>query len=215
MSEPSMNAAPLDDLDDRIELAIRERPELNESRLRLEQRRLETIVTRNGLLPRLDFFVTLGKTGFSDELADAFKDLDGPTFDLSAGLDFSYPLGNRAAEGRNRAALTSRRQAAASVENLQQLVRLDVRTAAVEVERAREQIAASAATRSLREEALRAEEERFRVGDSTSLLVAQAQRDLLESQIAEVDAVVAYRIALIELYLAEGTLLARRGLLLD
>jgi outer membrane protein len=31
-----------------------------------EQQRLETVVTRNGLLPRLDFFITLGKTGYAD-----------------------------------------------------------------------------------------------------------------------------------------------------
>ena len=214
-SDPSMDAPPLNDLEARIELAVHERPELNEARLRLEQRRLETIVTRNGRLPRLDFFVALGKTGYSSEFPHSFSELDGPTFDLTAGLDFSYPLGNRAAEGLNRAAFASRRQAAESVENLEQLVRVDVRVAAVEVERAREQIAASAATRALREEALRAEQERFRVGDSTSLLVAQAQRDLVESQIAEIDAIVSYRIALIDLYLAEGTLLSRRGLLLE
>jgi outer membrane protein TolC len=67
-------------------------------------------------------------------------------------------------------------------------------------------------TRALREEALRAENERFRVGSSTTLLVAQAQRDLLESQIAEVEALTAYRLALIDLYVAEGTLTQRRGL---
>lgn len=214
-SNPSMTTTPLDDIDDRIALAVQERPELNEARLRLEQRRLDTIVTRNGLLPRLDFFVSLGKTGFGTELLESFEELDGPTFDLTAGVDFSYPLGNRIAEAQDRGARISRRQAAASVKNLEQLVRQDVRIAAVEVERAREQIAATAATRALREEALRAEEERFRVGDSTSILVAQAQRDLLESQIAEVDAIVAYRIALIDLYLAEGSLLARRGLLVN
>lgn len=214
-SDPSMNAAPLDDLADRVALAIRARPELNEARLRLEQRRLETIVTRNGLLPRLDFFIAYGESGYADELAETFRELDGPTFDFTTGLEFTYPLGNRTAEGLDRAARLSRRQAAAAVQNLEQLVRQDVHIAAVEVERAREQIAASAATRMLREEALRAEEERFRVGDSTSLLVAQAQRDLLESQIAEVDVIVAYRIALIELYRAEGSLLGRRGLLIE
>ena len=50
------------------------------------------------------------------------------------------------------------------------------------------------------------------MGSSTSLLIAQAQRDLLESQIAEVDALIAYRLALIDLHLAEGTLTQRRGL---
>lgn len=203
---------PIRDLDDRVELARRHRPDVNEARLRLEQQRLETVVTRNGVLPRLDLFVALGKTGFADSFGPAVRQLDGPTYDVTAGLEFSMWLGNRTAEARHDAALFSRRQAAEAVANIEQLARLDVRLAATEVERAREQIGASAATRHLREEALRAEEERFRVGDSTSLLVAQAQRDLLESQIAEVESVVEYRLALIELYLAEGSLLSRRGI---
>ena len=87
-----------------------------------------------------------------------------------------------------------------------------MRLAATEVERARQQIAATAATRALREETLRAEQERFRVGSSTNLLVAQAQRDLLESQIAEAEAAVNHRLALIDLYLSEGSLLERRGI---
>jgi outer membrane protein TolC len=42
--------------------------------------------------------------------------------------------------------------------------------------------------------------------------VSQAQRDLLAIRIQEVEAVIEYRIALVELYLAEGTLLERRGI---
>jgi len=57
-----------------------------------------------------------------------------------------------------------------------------------------------------------AEQERFAVGSSTALQVAQAQRDLLNSQIAEIEAIVNYRIALVRLYLAEGSLLERRGI---
>jgi outer membrane protein TolC len=43
------------------------------------------------------------------------------------------------------------------------------------------------------------------------VLVAQAQRDLLETRIAESQAIVDYRIALVGLYRAEGSLLDRRG----
>ncbi len=50
------------------------------------------------------------------------------------------------------------------------------------------------------------------LGDSTSLLVAQAQRDLLAARLAEVESIVNYRIALVELFLAEGSLLERRGM---
>lgn len=211
-SDPRTEPLPVEDIEDRVALALRVRPELKESRVRLDQARLDTAVTRNGLLPRLDFFITLGKSGYADSFGGAYRDLDGDSYDIGAGLAFSAPLGNRTARGLDRAANVSRRQAAEAVVNLEQLIELEIRIAAAEVDRAGEQIAASAVTRVLREEALRAENERFRVGSSTSILVAQAQRDLLESQIAEVDALVAYRLALIELYLAEGTLTQRRGI---
>lgn len=214
ISDPRTEPLPIEDLEDRIALAVRSRPELNEARARLDGARLETILTRNGLLPRLDFFLALGKSGYADSFGRAFADLDSDSHDVVAGVDFSAFLGNRAARAAERAAQASRRQAAEAVRNLEQLVELQVRTAAAEVERARQQISATSVTRALREEALRAENERFRVGSSTTLLVAQAQRDLLESQIAEVDALVAYRLALIDLYLAEGTLSERRGITL-
>lgn len=212
---PQIPTIAIDDLASHIELAHRLRPDLGEAALRLEQNRLETTLTRNGLLPRLDLFITLGKSGFASSFSDAVRDIDGDAYDFSAGVSFSHFLGDRAGRARDLAARATRQQAAASIDNLRQLIALDVRIAATEVERARQQIAATAATRNLREEALRAEEERFRVGTSTSLLVAQAQRDLVASQIDEVEAITGYRIALIDFYLAQGTLLQHRGIHLD
>ena len=87
-----------------------------------------------------------------------------------------------------------------------------MRTAYIEILRTRAQVAATAASRTLQEEKVRVESEKFRIGKSTSLLVAEAQRDLLSSQIAYVQAVAGYRKALVELYRLEGTLLQRRGL---
>jgi outer membrane protein TolC len=202
---------PITDLADRLQLAERSRPDLNEARLRLSRNRLETIVTRNGLLPRLDLFISLGKTGFADSFSESFRELDENTYDVTAGVRLSQFLGNRAAEAQDLAARAKRRQAAEAVANLQQIVQVDVRLAFNEVDRTRQQITATKATRTLREETLKAEKERFDVGASTTLLVAQAQRDLLISSIAEVRSIINYRIALVRLYLAEGSLLERRG----
>jgi len=213
-SEPTIEPEPITDLGDRLQLAEQSRPDLNEARLRLAQNRLQTIATRNGLLPRLDLFIALGQTGFADTFTDSFRELDGNTYDLRAGVRLSQYIGNRAAKAQDLAARASRRQAADAVDNLQQMVQVDVRLAFNEVERARQQIFASRATRALREETLNAEKERFDVGVSTSLLVAQAQRDLLASSIEEVRAIINYRTALVRLYLAEGSLLDRRGVLL-
>ncbi len=209
---PEPDEIPLTDVPSRLELADRYRPDLAEARLRRRQNRLQTVVTRNGVLPRLDFFVALGKSGFAEAFGASFDNLGEPTYDVTAGVSLSQFLGNRAAVGRDLAAHANLRQADAAVENLRQFAFFEVRLALNELDRARAQVNATATTRALQERAVVAEKERFEVGTGTALAVAQAQRDLLASQIDEVRAVVDYRRALIRLYEAEGTLLLRRGI---
>jgi outer membrane protein TolC len=105
--------------------------------------------------------------------------------------------------------MLSRTQAMEAVGNLAQLIEVDVRAAYIEAERAEEQVAATEAARKLQEEKLRAETEKFRVGKSTAFLVAAAQRDLLTTQISEIQAVVDYLKALVDLYRLDGSLLER------
>jgi len=73
-------------------------------------------------------------------------------------------------------------------------------------------ISASTATRKFQEEKLRIETEKFRVGRSTNLFVAQVQRDFLASRIGEVKTVVNYLKAIVDFYRLEGSLLERRGI---
>ncbi|MCH8503685.1 MAG: TolC family protein [Ectothiorhodospiraceae bacterium] len=212
LDEPVMPEMPQDDVRAYLQLAQRLRPDLNEARLRVQRGELEVVRTRNGVLPRLDLFVTLGKSGYADSFGSAGRDIDGPGYDLQAGVRMEAPLGNRGPRAERRHAELSRQQAVESVANLAQLAALDVRVAWLEVDRSRELISATAATRELQEEVLRAEQARFGVGSATALTVAQAQRDLVESQLEEVEATIAYRLALIDLYWQSGTLLLRRGI---
>ncbi len=211
-SPPETVCVPIADLPDRLNYAETRRPDLNEARLLFSRNELEVIRTRNGLLPKMDLFIDLGKTGYAESFSEAFKSMDGDTYELTAGLRFALSPRNRQASGRHIAARASRKQALEALENLRHIVQMDVRLAVNEVERTRLRIDAVSVTRELQKQALAAEEERFSVGESTSLLVAQAQRDLLESEIELMEAVVNYRIALVQLYLAEGTLLDRRGI---
>jgi outer membrane protein TolC len=211
-SSPEIDLQPIIDTKDRIQLASQMRPDLNEARIRLKQNRLETVITKNGLLPRLELFITLGKTGFADSFSDSFKELDGDTYDFEIGFQLSHYLNNRVAKAQDLVTLSEREQAIEAVKNLEQLVELDVLLAINEVERVRQQIDASRVTRTFQEKTMTAEKERFDVGASTSLDVALAQRDLLRSQITEIESIVNYRIALVKLHLAEGSLLERRGI---
>ncbi|UCG08615.1 MAG: TolC family protein [Desulfobacterales bacterium] len=209
---PTLPDIKLDDVELHVAVSMRMRPVLNEARLGVLRDDLELVRTKNGLLPLMDLFITLGKSGYATSFGDSVSNIDEDSYDALTGVRFQYPIFNRDAKARHQRAQLSRDQAQKALENLSQLVEVDVRTAYIEVNRAKQQISASSATRKFDEEKLRIETEKFRVGKSTNLLVAQAQRDLLISRIAEVQALANYLKALIDLYQQDGSLLERRGI---
>jgi outer membrane protein TolC len=214
LTQPAEPVITVDDVKAHVAVALQKRPELHQARLNQQRGELEVVKTKNGLLPKLDLFITLGKTGYAESFGNSVDDISGEGYDALAGLTFSYPIKNREARARHQRSQLNLEQAKQSLENLSLLVELDVRSAYIEMNRSKEQIGASRATRQLEEEKLRIETERFRVGRSTNFLVAQAQRDLVRSQIAEIQAVANYLKALIRLHRLEGSLLDRRGIII-
>ena len=210
--QPTLPEIKLEDIKEHVAVSMRLRPDLNQARLGVLRDDLELVRTKNGLLPLMDLFITLGKTGYADSFGGSVSDVAGDSYDALAGVAFQYPLLNRDAKARHQRSMLRRDQTEKALDNLSQLVEFDVRTAFIEVNRTKQQIAASTSTRKFDDEKLRIETEKFRVGRSTNLLVAQAQRDLLVSRIAEVQALANYLKALIDFYLLEGSLLARRGI---
>ncbi|MHC4737489.1 MAG: TolC family protein [Planctomycetota bacterium] len=211
-NQPSEPTGEFDDVEQHVKVALKKRADLNQARLEVQKGNLEVIKTKNGLLPKLDFFFTFGKTGYSNSFSRSVSNIDGDSYDIIGGLLFNYPPLNRSANARHNRAVITKQQSIEAVNNLAQIVQVDVRSAYIEVTRTKEQIAATTATRKFQEEKLRAEIEKFRVGKSTSLLAAQAQTDLVASQIAEIEAVVNYLKSLVNLHRMEGSLLERRGI---
>lgn len=207
LSDPVVPKVILDPIDARVEFALRMRPDLSQAKLEIQRNELDVVKTKNGLLPKLDFFINLGKTGYADSFSTSLSHINEDYYDVSTGITFEYSLRNRESKARYQRSLLEREQAEEALKNLAQLVELDVRSAYIEVKRSKEQIPATAVSRKLQEEKLRIETEKFRVGKSTMFLVAQAQRDLVLSKIAEVEALINYLKALIDLYRLEGALL--------
>jgi outer membrane protein TolC len=212
LDRPAVPKIELDDVKAHVEVALRMRPDLNQARLEVRLGELEIVKTKNGLLPDMDLFITLGKTGYAESFGGSFRDITGDSYDVLAGVRYEYSLGNRAPRARHMRGVLGRDQAEKAMENMAQLVELDVRSAYIELNRAKEQISATTATRQFQKEKLRVETEKFRVGRSTNFLVSQAQRDLVSSQISEIQAVVNYLKALVALHRLEGSLLERRGI---
>lgn len=195
-----------------VEAALQMRPEMNQARLQISRGDLEIVRTRNGLLPKLDAFAYLGPTAYANTMKGTADEFDSRHYDAGIGLAFSYAFGSRAEKADLQRARIRRDQAGEALANLALLVEYDVRAGLVEIRRTRDLIASTEAVLRLRREALRVETEKFNNGRSTSILVAQAQRDLLAGAVAEIEAKIGFRNAVTRFYRLQGKLLERRGL---
>ena len=208
-SLPDVDAAVAKALSDRYDLA-RAGYELENARSRMDffnnQRlpdvRLETSYRGNGL-SGTQFLRSGGFPGlvtgtrsrsFGDALGQVFTN-DYPTW--SFGLTVSYPLGRSFEAASFTRADVERRQAAQRIASLRVQAAETVRRAGRQVNSTAERVEAARAAATLAEERLQSEQRRFEVGLSTTFLVTQAQRDLLEAQVNLLQTTLEYESALV------------------
>ncbi|MBA4387975.1 MAG: hypothetical protein C0404_08335 [Verrucomicrobia bacterium] len=210
--EPVVGEVGADAPEEHVAVGDKLRPDLAQARLAVERNELEVVRTRNGYLPKLDVFASFGQTGYAESLGKSVGADEGKGYDRTVGITAEWPLFNRKPAAQKERAMLSKESSGNALKNMKQLVEVDIRSAIVEVNRTKEQIKATQATRTFQFAKLQAETEKFNAGKSTSLLVAQAQRDYLQSQVGEINALISYNKALTDLFLKDGSLLQRRGL---
>ncbi|HEY7285307.1 MAG TPA: TolC family protein [Vicinamibacterales bacterium] len=133
-------------------------------------------------------------SGFGGVLGQTFG-TDYPAW--SFGVTVSYPLGRSFEEVSKVQAEVERRQAAARVASLQLDVAASLRQAGRQVRSTSEREDAARAGATLAQQRLDAEQRRYDVGLSTSFLVTQAQRDLLQAQVNFLQATLDYQSSLV------------------
>jgi HAE1 family hydrophobic/amphiphilic exporter-1 len=132
--------------------------------------------------------------GFGDALGQMFS-YDYPTW--SVGLTLSYPIGRSFEEASLARAEIERRQVAHRIASLEARVAETVRQAARQVQSTAERVDATRAGQTLAEQRLSVEQRRFEAGLSTSFLVTQAQRDLLQAQVNLLQAMLDHQSSLV------------------
>jgi outer membrane protein len=132
--------------------------------------------------------------GFGDALGQTFSD-DYPAW--SVGLTVSYPLGRSFEEATQARTQVERRQTAQRIASLRIEAAETVRRAGRQVRSTAERIEAARAAAALAEQRLDSEQSRLNVGLSTTFLVTQAQRDLLEAQVNLLQTTLEYESALV------------------
>ena len=169
---------------------------------RLPDVRLETSYRGNGLsgtqFLRTGAFpgsiIGTRNEGFADALGQVFTN-DFPAWSL--GVTVSYPLGRSYETASLARTEVERRQAAQRIASLRVQTVEAVRRAARQITGTAERVDAARAGEALAQERLQSEQRRYEVGLSTTFLVTQAQRDLLEAQVGLLQTTLDYQSALV------------------
>jgi outer membrane protein len=208
------------------------RPELQQSRVQLENQKIVLTGTRNLMLPTLSAFADVRNSALSGDrntlpspgntlpfasnqnpyfiggYGNVLGQLFGRNFpNYSVGVQLSIPLRNRNAQANYATASVNLRQSELSVQRLINQIHVDVQNALITVQQARAQYASAVKSRILQEQTLDAEQKKFAVGASTPFLVIQAQRDLSTAGGTEVVAEATYIQARLQLDVATGRVL--------
>ena len=209
--------------------ALAGRPELARQRLAVESREATAAYERGQTKPRLDLVASYGWNGVGgdvllrdnegnvigtipggwDDAVEQVTDRDFPGW--SVGLEFGYPIGNRTARARAATADLALEQVRVSEEEVRQRVEAEVRVAVRGLETTQQQIESARASVTLAEKNLQAERRKYENGLSTSFQILEVEEDLTSARSRLVDAITAYRRALVEYHRSLGSLLDYEG----
>lgn len=217
---------------DLLQEAYRERPDLAQAGLQTENVRIALEGSRNELRPELD----LVGTAQSNALAGAANGLNmgvpasaylggyGAALDqiftvknptVAIGLQLTLPLRNRVAQADATRDELQLRQTQIRERQLRNQAQLEVEDALIGMRRARASYEAAAQTRKLQEESLEAEQIKFMEGASTSFFVIQYQSYVAQARSTELAAKGAFLKARAAMQRALGSILDDNGISFD
>ena len=213
-------------LEEASRLALKNRPELEQMQLTIQQKNTDIRFYRNQLKPQVDLIGIYSNTGVAGAPARLIE--TGPnnpivptryvggyfralanTFSqdfrtMQIGVRLSIPWRNRVAEANYGKALAEARQLDARQRQQIQGILVEVRNALQAVEAAQQRVQASEAAKMASEAQLDGEQERFRAGLSTNFFVLQRQSDLAIAKGNEVRARTDFNKALADLQKITG-----------
>jgi len=211
-------------VEDTLAVAIESRPEVINARRQLSKSELSERVARKQQRHQLDLRAEVAPSADDNLRSFAFPTAPQQNNDTSTegdgvrwflGLNYVLPVGNRQATASRRIAALSRQKSEINLTNIEQTVRVEVRTAVRGVESGIKRVQAAQKNVELQNEKLEAEQKKFENGMSTSFEVLTFQNDLADAELSMIRAGLAYAKALTAVERAKGTLLQARGLSLD
>jgi outer membrane protein len=211
--------------------ALRDRPDLGQARLQIENSQIGLKGAKSATLPQVDLVGIMQNnglagnpnplvpnpdptfiTGYGGALGQVFS-RKYPTYGV--GVQVTLPIHNRIAEADLARDELQVKQSEIRLRQQENQSRLEVEDALIAMRRARASNEAATQARKLQEESLAAEQAKFEVGASTSFFVIQYESMLAQARSTEVAAKSSYGKARVALQRATGSILTDNGISLD
>jgi len=194
--------------------ALKLRPEYLSTRRKIEREGIRVEFAKNQRWPQLDLKASYGINGLDTSASGSWKyaaDFDYEAY--TVGVELRIPIvGGTKSRSELRAAKKRKKQSLLELKAVEVALANATDTAVQSLQSAKEQVLYYENAVSLRKRLLDVEMERFRAGKSDSRLLLEREGDLLVAREAELESLVNYKKAALELGRAEGTLLVSHGI---
>jgi outer membrane protein TolC len=229
----SAQIAPVkESVQDLIQQALHDRPELAESDVDLVNRQISRKASRNALLPSLSLVAFYGGSGlagplnpiynvpgipnssnlptdFSGALANAF---DNTAPDYYVGFNLNVPIRNRVAKADQYRSELEYRQAELRREELRKQIRIEVRNAEYALEQTAARVEAAQKAKDLAQRTFEITQKELALGAGSTYQTMTAQRDLALAELDLATAMTVYEKAKVEVDRAIGATLEHNGI---
>jgi outer membrane protein TolC len=216
-----------------ITAALKNRTELQESTLDLENRELSRKTARNALLPSLDLYGVYSGSGAAGQQNPNYYDksvtttlpggyggalestLNNTAPEYRVGVQLSIPLRNRIAKADQYRTELEYRQAQVYFEEEKKRILIEVRSARYNVEQGASRVTAARKAHDLAARTLDIMQKEQKLGAGSNQQTLTAEHDLTVAESALVTAETGYEKARIDLLRATGTVLEQYGISID
>jgi outer membrane protein TolC len=227
-TEPAKSA----EVQDLIAKALQSRPELLESDIDLQNRKISQRATKNALLPSVNLVAFYGGTGLSGVANPAFQGSNDVTVppdwgggienafnnsspDYYVGVNVNIPIRNRIAKADQFRSELEYRQSELRREQLKKQIRIEVRNAQYAYEQTAARVEAATKARDLAQRTFDTMKKEQELGAGSNYQTLTAQRDLALAALDLVTAQVTYQKSKVELDRATGQALEHNGIQLQ
>jgi outer membrane protein TolC len=184
-------------IEEKVAFALQHRPDVVQAQLTVASQEIGRNAARNRRLPQVDLGGTASVSGFSGDLGSATTEIgNADGYNWLFSLTLSYPLDNRAANNALQQQNLLLKQARIDQRKVQITVSREIFQTVRNLETASKSVEVRRAATVLARTQLEAEQEKFRLGLSTSFNVLQFQNQLTSARSDEIRALSDYNVAL-------------------